>query len=61
MFGFLSKLPSLPKIFDKLIQIVVKIRCICCGKDIDHVSIPENRMRKHVSFESLALSISQLL
>ena len=55
MFGFLSKLklPSIPNLFDKLIQVVVKIRCICCGKDIDHVSIPENRMRKHVSFASL--------
>ena len=56
MFGFLSKLklPSIPNLFDKLIQVVVKIRCICCGKDVDHVSIPENRMRKHdISFESL--------
>ena len=59
MFGFLSKLklPSIPNLFDKLIQIVVKIRCriICCGKDIDHVTIPENCLdhSKDVSFKSI--------
>ena len=43
MFGQLFT--GLSNLFDKLIQVVIKVKCriVCCSKNMDHVSSPKEK------------------
>ena len=43
MFGQLFT--GLSNLFDKLIQVVIKVKCriVCCSKNMDHVGSPKEK------------------
>jgi len=49
IFGGLSNL------FDKLIQVVIKVKCriVCCSKNMDHVGSPKEEISHVDTFKSL--------